>query len=108
MTTYVSLFQQTVLCFICVSEMSSDDEEVTSPVLGAQSSKDHALVTPLEPDSEFDDYAKKKTLKYKRPRVEWKRVLAFTKGADAVADEDEIKSQTAQGASAFMQAAANS
>ena len=70
--------------------MSSTDDEVPSPVLGASSSKDLAPVTPLASESESDDGEKKKVPKYKRPRVVWTHVLSFIKGADAEMDEDEM------------------
>ena len=46
--------------------MSSSDEEVASPQLGASSSKDP--VTPLESESDDDDVVIKKSRKNKRPR----------------------------------------
>ena len=84
--------------------MSSSDEEASSPVLGASSSKDRAPVTPLESESDSDDCGKKKTPKYKRPRVQWNMVHFFVKGADAEMDDDERKLQIEQGARAFMEA----
>ncbi len=51
---------QTVLFFICASEMSSDDESAPSPEFGASSSKDCAPVTPIASESDSDGGAKKK------------------------------------------------
>ena len=73
--------------FICVSEMSSSNEEVPSPQLGASSSKDLPPVTLIGSESDDDDVVKKKTPKYKRPRVKWDRVLSITKGPDAEMDQ---------------------
>ena len=46
--------------------MSSSDEEVASPQLGASSSKDP--VTPLDSESDDDDFVIKKLRNNKRPR----------------------------------------
>ena len=107
--------------------MSSSDEEVASPQLGASSSKDHQPVAPMLSESDDDDFvikklrnnkrprdascskdrqpvtpdasesndgddsAKKKTRKYKRPRILWDRVVSIEKGVEAEMDDDERK-----------------
>ncbi len=71
--------------------MSSSDDEVPSPELGASSSKDRPPVTPIVSESDDDNVVKKKIPKYKRPRVKWDRVLSITKGPDAEMDDDEKK-----------------
>jgi hypothetical protein len=80
--------------------MSSIDEDVSSPVLGASSSKDLAPVTQLGSKSVFDDGVKKRVSKYKRPRAKRNRNLLITKGADTdpEVDDGERKLQIAQGA----------
>ncbi len=73
-------------------------------LFGASSSKDCAPVTLNASESDSDGGTKKKTRKYKRPRVNWEGVLSITKGADAKMDDDERKVQMAQGAQAFIEA----
>ena len=76
--------------------MSSSDEEAASPVLCASSSKDPLPPPPIAfaSESEDDDCpVSKRARQYRRPRVEWDRVLGFAKGDDAVIDEDEMKAQ---------------
>ena len=85
--------------------MSSSDEEVQSPELGASSSKHRPPVTPMVSESDEDDYddVKKKTPKYKRPRVKWETVLTITKGPDAEMDDDQRNAQILDAARAFME-----
>ena len=69
--------------------MSSSDDEVPSPQLGASSSKDRQPVTPIGSESDGNDVVKKKAPRYKRSRVNWERVLSITKGPDAEMDDDQ-------------------
>ncbi len=72
--------------------MSSSDKEVSSPQLGTSSYKEHAPV------------GSKKGRKYRRPRVQWVRVLSIDKGVDAEMDDGQIKAQVLEAARAFMKA----
>jgi hypothetical protein len=83
--------------------MSSSDEEVLSPEFGASSSKDHSPVTPIGPESDGDDGVKKKGPKYKRPRVNWERVLSITKGPEAEMDNDDRNAWILDTASELME-----
>ena len=74
--------------------MSSSDDEAPSPVNGASSSKDPP--PPLESESsdkEEEVPISKSKKSYKRPRIEWREVLALSKGDDATMGEDEMKLQ---------------
>ena len=83
--------------------MSSSDDEVPSPQLGASSSKDRPPVTPIGFESDGDDVGKKKAPRYKRPRGNWERVLSITKGPDAEMDDDQRNARILDGARAFME-----
>ncbi len=77
--------------------------EVLSPEFGASSSKDRAPVTPIGSESDDDDVVKKKTPKYKRPRVKWDRVLSISKGQGAEMDDDESNALILAAAREFME-----
>ncbi len=84
--------------------MSSSDDEAHSPDLGACSSKDPP--PPLESESSDieDQLPKKKGNKsYARPRIEWREVIRFSKGDDAMIGEDEMKLQITQAYNKIME-----
>ena len=83
--------------------MSSSDDEVPSPQLGASSSKDRPPVTPIESELDGNGLVKKKAPRYKRPRVNWEKVLSITKGPDAEMDDDQRNARILDGARAFME-----
>ena len=71
--------------------MSSSDDEAQSPDIGASSSKDSPPpldAVSLDEDEEVPILKSKKS--YKRPRIEWREVLALSEGDDATMGEDEI------------------
>ena len=74
---------------------SSDDDAPRSPELGASSSKDPPPEVESESEASDDGVAKKvrkvANKSYKRPRIEWRTVLRFAKGDEAVMGEDEMK-----------------
>jgi hypothetical protein len=72
--------------------MSSSDDEAPSPDLGASSSKDPPPPLDSESSDEDEEVPIPKSKKsYKRPRIEWREVLALSKGDDATMGEDEMK-----------------
>ena len=74
--------------------MSSSDDEAPSPDLGASSSKDPP--PPLDSESSDEEeevHIPKSKKSYKRPRIEWREVLALSKGDDATMREDEMRLQ---------------
>ena len=74
--------------------MSSSDDEAPSPDLGASSSKDPPPPLDSESSDEDEEVPIPKCKKYyKRPRIEWREVLALSKGDDATMREDEMRLQ---------------
>ena len=74
--------------------MSSSDDEAQSPDIGASSSKDPPPPLDAESSDEDEEVPIPKSKKsYKRPRIEWREVLALSKGDDATMGEDEMKLQ---------------
>ena len=74
--------------------MSSSDDEAPSPVNGASSSKDPPPPLDAESSDEDEEVSIPKSKKsYKRPRIEWREVLALSKGDDATMREDEMRLQ---------------
>ncbi len=84
--------------------MSSNEEEASSPVTGASNSKEQS--PPLPSDSELtqDELPEKKSRQpYMRPRIQWQEVLRFSKGDDAIIEEDEMKLQILQAHNKIME-----
>ena len=74
--------------------MSSSDDEAQSPDIGASSSKDPPPPLDAESSDEDEEVPIPKSKKsYKRPRIEWREVLALSKGDDATMREDEMRLQ---------------
>ena len=74
--------------------MSSSDDEAQSPDIGASSSKDPPPPLDAESSDEDEEVPIPKSKKsYKRLRIEWREVLALSKGDDATMREDEMRLQ---------------
>ncbi len=83
--------------------MSSDEEEVPSPVTGASSSKEQPPLLPSDSESRQDELTEKAKQETLQASIQWLKVLRFSKGDDTIIGEDEMKLQILQAHKKIME-----